>query len=109
MNILSNAIDAVEQATQERTHAEIEQYPPTITIRTDIVKRAAKGRGDILLIRISDNGIGIPKTIQGRIFDPFFTTKAVGKGTGLGLSICYEIVVEKHGGILKCLSEPGKS
>jgi signal transduction histidine kinase len=44
----------------------------------------------------------------GRIFDPFFTTKPVGKGTGLGLSISYEIVVEKHGGTLKCLSEPGK-
>lgn len=108
MNILSNAIDALEQATQERTPAEIEQHPHTITIRTEIVKRTAKGGGDVVLIRISDNGIGIPKTIQGRIFDPFFTTKAVGKGTGLGLSISYEIVVEKHGGTLKCLSEQGK-
>ncbi|NEN90645.1 MAG: ATPase, partial [Okeania sp. SIO3H1] len=43
-----------------------------------------------------------------RLFDPFFTTKEVGKGTGLGLSICYEIVVEKHGGSLKCNSNPGK-
>ncbi len=46
--------------------------------------------------------------IQKRLFDPFFTTKEVGKGTGLGLSISYQIVVEKHGGILNCLSEPGK-
>jgi signal transduction histidine kinase len=46
--------------------------------------------------------------VKKRIFDPFFTTKPVGKGTGLGLSISYQIVVEKHGGQLLCLSEPGK-
>jgi signal transduction histidine kinase len=61
-----------------------------------------------VVIRIRDNGLGIPENTIGSLFDPFFTTKPVGKGTGLGLSISYQIVVEKHGGSLKCLSEPGQ-
>ncbi|MBD0346909.1 MAG: histidine kinase, partial [Coleofasciculus sp. Co-bin14] len=108
MNILSNAIDALEQATQERSSSKLEQQPNTITIRTGILKRKAKGGVDSIVMRIADNGLGIPQAIQGRMFDPFFTTKPVGKGTGLGLSISYEIVVEKHGGTLKCFSETGK-
>jgi signal transduction histidine kinase len=50
----------------------------------------------------------MPQSLQSQIFDPFFTTKPVGKGTGLGLSISYQIVVEKHGGIFKCISQPGE-
>jgi signal transduction histidine kinase len=105
MNILSNAIDALEEATQKRSSSKLEQHLNTITIRTDVLQQTAKGGEAAILIRISDNGLGIPKAIHGRIFDPFFTTKPVGKGTGLGLSISYEIVVKKHGGRLKCLSE----
>lgn len=108
MNILTNAINALEQASQERSPEELEQYPHTITIRTEDFQRATQGENNSIVIRISDNGLGIPKAIIGRIFDPFFTTKPVGKGTGLGLSISYKIVVEKHGGTLKCFSEPGK-
>ncbi|HEY9727114.1 MAG TPA: ATP-binding protein [Chroococcales cyanobacterium] len=108
MNILSNAIDALEQANQERTPAEVEQHPNAIAIRTKVLKQMTKGKQDSILIRISDNGIGIPKSVLDRIFDPFFTTKPVGKGTGLGLSISYQIVVEKHGGTLKCLSASGR-
>lgn len=108
MNILSNAVDALEQATEMRSSSKLEQHPNTITIRTEILNRTAKNKGGSILIRISDNGLGIPKAIVGRIFDPFFTTKPVGKGTGLGLSISYEIVVEKHGGRLNCFSEPGR-
>ena len=59
-------------------------------------------------VRIIDNGIGMTEEIRKQIFDPFFTTKPVGKGTGLGLSISYQIVVEKHGGMLECSSELGK-
>nr|WP_323808656.1 ATP-binding protein [Nostoc sphaeroides] len=61
-----------------------------------------------VIIRISDNGTGIPESSQNRLFDPFFTTKPVGKGTGLGLSISYQIVVEKHGGQLQCISALGE-
>jgi signal transduction histidine kinase len=90
---------------QKRSSSKLDQHPNTITIRTDVLQQTAKGGEAAILIRISDNGLGIPKAIHGRIFDPFFTTKPVGKGTGLGLSISYEIVVKKHGGRLKCLSE----
>lgn len=61
-----------------------------------------------VVIRIADNGPGILEEIRAKIFDPFFTTKPVGKGTGIGLSISHQIIVEKHGGVLKCLSEPGQ-
>ncbi|MEH2468432.1 MAG: ATP-binding protein [Nostoc sp.] len=59
------------------------------------------------MIRISNNGPGILECLQKRLFDPFFTTKPVGKETGLGLSISYQIVVEKHGGQLQCISTFG--
>jgi signal transduction histidine kinase len=61
-----------------------------------------------VMICITDNGPGIPESIQKRLFDPFFTTKPVGKGTGLGLSICHQIIVEKHGGQLSCISHLGQ-
>jgi signal transduction histidine kinase len=60
------------------------------------------------MIRITDNGPGIAPEVQSQLFDPFFTTKPIGKGTGLGLSISHQIVVENHGGILRCESTPGK-
>lgn len=61
-----------------------------------------------ILIRIADNGCGILENVRSRIFEPFFTTKQPGQGTGLGLSISYKIIVEEHGGKIKCVSEPGK-
>jgi PAS domain S-box-containing protein len=60
------------------------------------------------VVRIIDNGLGIAQDVKERIFDPFFTTKPLGKGTGLGLSICHQIVVEKHGGQLRCFSAPNQ-
>lgn len=93
MNVLSNAIDALEEA-------EIES--PTIQIVTRQIN------DDRVLICISDNGCGIAAETQSKIFDPFFTTKQVGKGTGMGLAISYEIVVQKHRGMLKCYSELGQ-
>lgn len=61
-----------------------------------------------MVIKIKDNGLGIKPEIKSKLFDPFFTTKPVGKGTGMGLSISYQIVVQKHGGSLKCISHPGQ-
>jgi len=108
MNILSNAIDALEDALDKGewddsqsdlcgTHPKL----PTITIRTEYIIP------DRVAIYLIDNGPGIPEAVQKRLFDPFFTTKPVGKGTGLGMSISYQIVTERHGGILECRSEPG--
>jgi signal transduction histidine kinase len=74
---------------------------PSIRITTEL-------QGESVLIRIGDNGSGIPEEVKSRLFDPFFTTKPVGKGTGLGLSISYQIVVEKHGGALWCESTLGQ-
>ncbi|MEM9543411.1 MAG: PAS domain S-box protein [Cyanobacteria bacterium P01_E01_bin.42] len=102
MNILSNAIDALEERDTDRSYEDIEAQPSTISIRTQIVSESD------LQIRIADNGSGIPEHIQSRLFDPFFTTKEIGKGTGLGLSISYQIVTEKHGGTLECISAPGQ-
>jgi signal transduction histidine kinase len=96
MNLLSNAIDALEEKVEQEP-----QFKPQIRLRTEIVK-------DGIIIHIADNGSGIPEEIRDRLFDPFFTTKPIGKGTGLGLSISYQIVVEKHQGQLKCESQLGK-
>jgi two-component system, NtrC family, sensor kinase len=95
MNILSNAIDAVEESAVKRQNPK-----PNIRIRTEI------SRPNYVVIKIADNGGGIPEEIQARIFDPFFTSKPVGKGTGLGLSISYQIVVDKHRGTLKYTTKP---
>ena len=62
----------------------------------------------VVMIRIKDNGVGMAQEVIDRIFEPFFTTKPVGKGTGMGLSISYQIITERHGGILRCLSTIGQ-
>ncbi|MBD1887749.1 GAF domain-containing sensor histidine kinase [Coleofasciculus sp. FACHB-SPT9] len=108
MNILVNAIDALEEGSdrglwvmgnrEESSNSSL----PTIQIRTEM------GDGNKVVIRIADNGSGMTEAVRKQLFDPFFTTKAVGKGTGLGLSISYQIVVKKHGGVLKCFSQPGQ-
>lgn len=100
MNILANAIDALEehQSGQARELREVMEITITTSLLDDGFAR----------ISIADNGPGIPKNIQQKLFDPFFTTKAIGKGTGLGLSISYQIVTEKHAGRLTCISEIGQ-
>lgn len=93
MNLIANAIDALEEACPNE---------PAITIRS------AKIGEDAIQIAIADNGTGIPETIQHNLFDPFFTTKPVGEGTGLGLSISHQIITERHGGKIECHSTVGK-
>jgi len=100
MNILSNAIDALEEAQDksEITPEKDNQCPsPKINIRTRVVD------GLSVEISIADNGPGIPAAVSQRLFDAFFTTKPVGKGTGMGLSISHGIVTKKHGGKLTCI------
>ncbi|OUL20481.1 serine/threonine protein kinase [Nostoc sp. RF31YmG] len=99
MNILSNAIDALEEYKHE---GDSPIKNPQIRIRTEL------GEANTLKIRIADNGHGMTAHVQQKIFDPFFTTKAVGSGTGLGLSISYQVVVDKHKGQLSCDSTPGQ-
>jgi two-component system, NtrC family, sensor kinase len=94
MNLLSNAIDALEESIVNST--------PQITIRTFVTN------DNWMTIAIADNGIGISEDIRSHLFDPFFTTKPIGKGTGLGLSISYQIIAQKHGGKIYCNSTLGQ-
>lgn len=103
MNIIANAIDAVEDASKERSFHEINRSPNQITICTKLSEDC-----ESVFIRIKDNGLGMPEVVRSQIFDHLFTTKPVGKGTGLGLSISHSIVVEKHGGKLSCKSVSGE-
>lgn len=104
MNLLVNAIDALEEAVENAEWGAGEKAPtiPQIRINTNLTK------DNQLVIRIIDNGFGIPEDIQQHLFEPFFTTKPVGKGTGLGLSISYQIITQKHQGKLQCVSALGK-
>ncbi|KPQ34939.1 MAG: Histidine kinase-, DNA gyrase B-, and HSP90-like ATPase [Phormidesmis priestleyi Ana] len=102
MNILSNAIDALEDFNKNRTDEEIQANPPQIRIQTEVVDNRQ------VRIRIQDNGAGMPAHVIDKLFNPFFTTKPVGKGTGLGLSISHKIVTEKHQGTLHCISNVGQ-
>ncbi|NEQ28851.1 MAG: GHKL domain-containing protein, partial [Microcoleus sp. SIO2G3] len=97
MNLISNAIDAFEQNTECNLTRKIRITTETISHPTPAIK-----------IRIRDNGSGMTQETRDRIFDPFFTTKPAGKGTGLGLAISYKIIVDRHGGNLKCWSEIGQ-
>jgi PAS domain S-box-containing protein len=102
MNVLSNAIDAIEEKYQELSLSDIKNHPGIIWICTELLVTCNQA-----IIMIGDNGKGMVQEVQRRIFDPFFTTKPVGSGTGLGMSIGYKIAVEKHAGQLECLSAPG--
>jgi signal transduction histidine kinase len=88
-NIIDNALQAMGETG-------------TLTISTHAAD-------EFVVVRISDTGPGIPEDVIGRIFEPFFTTKPVGQGTGLGLDIAFRIVVNKHRGYLKAVSEPGST
>ncbi|MBD1826312.1 PAS domain S-box protein [Microcoleus vaginatus GB1-A2] len=101
MNLLANAIDAIEDYNSKRSSQEISSIPNRIRISTS-------ANSDTVTIRIADNGMGISQEVIHKLFDPFYTTKPVGKGTGLGLSISYQIIVEKHRGKVQCISAPGE-
>ncbi|HEY9670688.1 MAG TPA: ATP-binding protein [Waterburya sp.] len=113
MNLLTNAIDALEElnvdrisgenSTQTHRHPAQEQpVIPRIRISTQVIEE------NRVAISIADNGLGMTQEVCSQMFNPFFTTKSVGKGTGLGLPICHSIVVEKHKGQLRYSSAPGQ-
>jgi hypothetical protein len=103
MNLLGNAIDALEESNSGLSFSEIKKNPNQITIRTALIKDTNHAS-----VRIQDNGVGISADVQQKIFGHLFTTKPVGKGTGLGLSIAYQIIVQKHRGTLKVNSVLGE-
>lgn len=118
MNIMANAIDALEEKTQicmvqvnetsskanqGSTLEDITVSPNRIEIQTQLDESEKR-----VSIHIRDNGMGIPDHIKQRVFDHLFTTKAVGKGTGLGLTIAHQIIVEKHSGKIEINSAPDK-
>ncbi|RCJ25163.1 PAS domain-containing sensor histidine kinase [Nostoc minutum NIES-26] len=106
LNIINNAIDILEQSKVNNSELSTIDYrllaKPQILINTQV---ASNNR---VVVRIADNGPGMTEEVKQKLFDPFFTTKPVGQGTGLGLSISYQIVVQKHCGVLRCESELGK-
>ncbi|AFY81986.1 CHASE domain-containing protein [Oscillatoria acuminata] len=113
MNLLANAIDALEDTL---TQPLSKDYIPTLNLCTEVLQKSpaetpiegTSVNPKSVVIWIEDNGNGIPPEILPNIFNPFFTTKPIGKGTGLGLSISYQIIVEKHLGKLNCFSTRGK-
>ncbi|MEH1938843.1 MAG: AAA family ATPase [Nostoc sp.] len=100
MNILANAIDALEESNICKSFAEIQAHYNRITIQTMV-------EGEQVKVTIADNGAGMSESVKQKVFDHLFTTKGVGKGTGLGLAIAQSIIVEKHGGTLDVNSTPG--
>lgn len=110
MNILVNAIDALEETikanSRKASHHSATSQTAHPESRIQIYTNAPTS--DRIVIRIADNGPGMTENVQQRLFDPFFTTKPIGKGTGLGMSISYQIVTDKHGGTLRCISAPAQ-
>jgi signal transduction histidine kinase len=101
MNILANAIDALDEASHSYSFAELENKSLQISIKTE-------QKLDKIFIHIADNGKGMNTAVKARVFEQGFTTKEVGKGTGLGLAIAKQIIEKKHGGEIVCHSELGK-
>jgi signal transduction histidine kinase len=101
MNILANAIDALDESNAARSFEEIKANPNQITITTFVADKQVK-------IIIADNGIGMSEEVRRQIFDHLFTTKGVNKGTGLGLAIAKQIIIDKHNGQIDCLSTLGE-
>ncbi|NES64419.1 MAG: AAA family ATPase [Okeania sp. SIO2D1] len=103
MNLLANAIDALDESNQGKTFQEIEKEPNQITITTEFSED-----NNQVIVSIADNGTGMPEEVKARLFEQGFTTKGVGKGTGLGMAIAHQIVTEKHGGQISCDSRVGQ-
>ncbi|MEP6515667.1 ATP-binding protein [Microcoleus vaginatus] len=106
MNLLANAIDALEERLSRENGA---VFQPQILIRTEVVPGNSHDNissASHILVTISDNGVGMTEKVRAKLFTPFFTTKPIGKGTGMGLSISRKILIEKHCGQLECISTP---
>jgi len=103
MNLLANAIDALDESNEGKTFSEIKKAPNRITIETEF-----REEQNSVIVKIGDNGRGMSEAVKAKIFEQGFTTKEVGKGTGLGMAIAKSIIEEKHGGKITFTSEVGK-
>jgi signal transduction histidine kinase len=101
MNILANAIDALDESSAGKSYEALEADPNQIVIKTAM-------QTDSVQIAIADNGTGMPEAVKAQIFDHLFTTKPVGEGTGLGLAIAQQIITEKHSGAIAVTSQLGQ-
>lgn len=102
LNIINNGLYAANEKSEQCAAKVLNTiFMPTITITTT-------QNDAYVIIKIKDNGNGIPEAVRAKIFEPFFTTKPVGQGTGLGLPICYDIVTKEHGGKLEVISKEGE-
>lgn len=102
LNIINNGLYAANEKSEQFTAKLLNTiFMPTITISTS-------QDDQYVIIKIRDNGNGIPEAVRAKIFEPFFTTKPAGQGTGLGLPICYDIVTKEHGGKLDLISNEGE-
>lgn len=103
LNLINNAFYAVNQRAHnsDKTRSLAEVYSPSVTISTQNIDNQ-------IVIKVSDNGTGMPEGVRAKMFQPFFTTKPTGQGTGLGLSLAYDIVTKGHGGTIECDSVTGE-
>ena len=99
LNLISNAFYAVAKKDHEKKETG-DNFKPMVIVSTKLIKNQ-------LIIKIEDNGTGMPEATKDKIFQPFFTTKPTGEGTGLGLSLAYDIVTKGHGGRIDVRSEEG--
>lgn len=102
MNIISNAIDAINELSRQKEFSQLKGEPQII------IHTAINDNQTAVVVRIKDNGVGMSEEVKTKVFDSHFTTKPVGDGTGLGLCIAHQIVVENHGGKLWCESILGQ-
>jgi signal transduction histidine kinase len=98
LNVFGNGFYATTKRQKEGGDP---SFKPTLRVCT-------RDLGDVVEIRIRDNGTGIPPEIKDKLFQPFFTTKPTGEGTGLGLSISYDVVTQQHGGTITVNSRVGE-
>ena len=98
LNLFGNGFYAADKRARDNGEA---GFRPTLGVST-------RDLGDVVEVRVRDNGTGIPPEIRDRLFQPFFTTKPTGEGTGLGLSISWDIVTQQHGGTIAVDSREGE-
>ncbi len=101
LNLFNNSFYAVNERKKQNPDPRLGNYEPTVYVSTE-------REGDHILIKVKDNGVGIPEKVLEKIYQPFFTTKPTGEGTGLGLSLSYDIVTKGHGGEMKVETQEGE-